>query len=126
MHATCMYDVCIDIKSLPHNGVAITASANSPFPQSFPSPPAVTSLYLYPVPRRPLTVSEGPVVHQPVSHLRVDGAHCAHVGLAPLAAQVLGLHLEQLQSVHLATGRWTSQGKVGMVDHNTAQRGIIR
>ena len=48
-----------------------------------------------------LTIAEGPVIHEPMSDLLIDGADGAHVGLPPLAAHVLGLHLEQLQRVHL-------------------------
>ena len=37
----------------------------------------------------------------PVSNFGVDGADGLHVVLPPLPAQILGLHLEQLQHVQL-------------------------
>ena len=50
------------------------------------------------------TVSVGPVVVEPVADLLVDGRHGLHVALPPLAAQVLGLDLEQFEDVELHHG----------------------
>lgn len=52
----------------------------------------------------PLTVSVRPIVVEPMSDLLVDGRHGLHVALPPLASQVFGLHLEQLEDVQLHHG----------------------
>lgn len=57
-----------------------------------------------PLSRRLLTVPVGPVVVEPVPDLLVDGRHGLHVALPPLAAQILGLDLEQLEDVELHHG----------------------
>jgi len=56
-----------------------------------------------PAPRL-LTISVGPVVIEPVADLLVDGRHGLHVAFPPLAAQVLGLDLKQLEHVELHHG----------------------
>jgi hypothetical protein len=58
------------------------------------------SLGIQKLSRQP-TVSVSPIVIEPVSDFGVDGAHRLHVRLPPLTAQILSLHLQQLQYVQL-------------------------
>lgn len=51
-----------------------------------------------------LTIPIGPVIIEPVTDLLVNGRHGLHVTLPPLAAQVLGLDLEQLEDIKLHHG----------------------
>ena len=50
-----------------------------------------------------LTISIRPVIIEPVSDLLVDGGHGLHVGLTPLPAEILGLHLGQTDSTDTGT-----------------------
>lgn len=45
-----------------------------------------------------------------MAHFLIDGTHRLHVGLAPLPAQILGLHLEQFEHVKLKQGVLHFQG----------------
>lgn len=59
--------------------------------------------------RQRLTVTVGPVVIEAMADLLVDGRHGLHVALPPLAAQVLGLDLEQLEDIQLHHGLFDLQ-----------------
>ena len=56
-----------------------------------------------------LTVAIRPVIVESMANLLVNGAHCFHVGFAPLPAQILGLHFQQLQDVELQQGMFHFQ-----------------